>query len=82
MGNKYKTKIEKNNEILEKTRKLQEKIKKELSIRIPTYIIDEIITGGRKENVIALINLARENGRITKYEAKLFIRNLDKYMAN
>ena len=35
-----------------------------------------------KENVIALINLARENGRITKYEAKLFIRNLDKYMAN
>lgn len=82
MDNKYKTKIEKNNEILEKTRKLQKKIKKELSIRIPTYIIDEIVTGGRKENVIALINLARENGRITKYEAKLFIQNLDKYMAN
>lgn len=82
MENKYKAEIEKNNSILDHTRRLQKKIKKDLSIKIPTYIIDEIVTGGRKENIIALVGLAKVNDRITKDESRMFVQNLDAYMAN
>ena len=80
MKNKYEVEIEKNTIILEKTKKLQKIIKKDLFIEIPTYIIDEIVVGGRKQNIIALITLAKVNNRITEEEAKIFIKNLDKYM--
>lgn len=82
MENKHKAKIEKNNNILDKIRRLQEIIKNDLLIEIPTYIIDEIVTGGRKDNVIALLGLARINDRIKENEVKIFIRNLDKYIVN
>ncbi len=80
MKNKYEVEIEKNTIILEKTKKLQKIIKKDLFIEIPKYIIDEIVVGGRKQNIIALITLAKVNNRITEEEAKIFIKNLDKYM--
>lgn len=82
MEYKYEVEIEKNNIILEKTRRLQEIIKSDLLIGIPTYIIDEIVTGGKKYNIIALVGLAKVNDRITEDEAKIFIGNLDKYMVN
>lgn len=82
MESEYEIAIEKNNIILEKTRSLQERIKNDLSIEIPTYIIGEIVTGGRKNNIIALVGLAKVNNRIKEDDAKIFIKNLDKYMVN
>lgn len=82
MENKYEVETEKNDIILEKTSRLQERIKNDLLIEIPTYVIDEIVTGGRKDNVIALVGLAKVNNRITEDEAKLFIKNFNEYLVN
>lgn len=59
-------KIEKTNEQINKINELDKKIQNELSIKVPQYILDEIIVGGTKENIIALINLARLNNRISE----------------
>lgn len=80
MEQKYEKEIRRLNTIIDKTKKLQEKIRQELLIIIPTYIVDEIVAGGRKENIIALVGLAKENDRITNKEAEIFIQNLDKYL--
>ena len=73
-------KIEKTNEQINKINELDNKIQNELSIKIPQYILDEIIVGGTKENIIALINLARLNNRISEQDANIFIQNIDKYL--
>ena len=71
--------IEKNEQI-SKINELDKKIQNELSIKIPQYILDEIIVGGTKENIIALINLAKLNNRISEQDANTFIQNIDKYL--
>lgn len=73
-------KVEKNNEQISKINELDKKIQNELSIKIPQYILDEIIVGGTKENIIALINLAKLNNRISEQDANTFIQNIDKYL--
>ena len=71
--------IEKNEQI-SKINELDKKIQNELSIKIPQYILDEIIVDGTKENIIALTKLAKLNNRITEQDANIFIQNLDKYL--
>ena len=71
--------IEKNEQI-SKINELDKKIQNELSIKIPQYILDEIIVDGTKENIIALTNLAKFNNRISKQDANTFIQNIDKYI--
>ena len=71
--------IEKNEQI-SKINELDKKIQNELSIKIPQYILDEIIVGGTKENIIALTNLAKLNNRISEQDANTFIQNIDKYI--
>ena len=71
--------IEKNEQI-SKINELDKKIQNELSIKIPQYILDEIIVDGTKENIIALINLAKLNNRISEQDANTFIQNIDKYL--
>ena len=71
--------IEKNEQI-SKINELDKKIQNELSIKIPQYILDEIIVDGTKENIIALTGLAKEHNRISEKDAKIFIQNLDKYL--
>ena len=71
--------IEKNEQI-SKINELDKKIQNELSIKIPQYILDEIIVDGTKENIIALTNLAKLNNRISKQDANTFIQNIDKYL--
>jgi len=71
--------IEKNEQI-SKINELDKKIQNELSIKIPQYILDEIIVDGTKENIIALTNLAKLNNRISKQDANTFIQNIDKYI--
>ena len=71
--------IEKNEQI-SKINELDKKIQNELSIKVPQYILDEIIIGGTKENIIALTKLAKLNNRITEQDANIFIQNLDKYL--
>ena len=73
-------KIEIINEQINKINELDKKIQNELSIKIPKYILDEIIVGGTKENIIALTKLAKLNNRITEQDANIFIQNLDKYL--
>ena len=68
------------NEQINKINELDKKIQNELSIKIPKYILDEIIVGGTKENIIALTKLAKLNNRITEQDANIFIKNLDKYL--
>ena len=68
------------NEQINKINELDKKIQNELSIKIPKYILDEIIVGGTKENIIALTKLAKLNNRITEQDANIFIQNLDKYL--
>ena len=71
--------IEKNEQI-NKINELDKKIQNELSIKVPEYILDEIIVDGTKENIIALTNLAKLNNRISKQDANTFIQNIDKYI--
>ena len=73
-------KIEKNNEQISKINELDKKIQNELSIKVPQYILDEIIVGGTKENIIALTNLGKLNNRISVQDANIFIQNIDKYL--
>ena len=73
-------KIEKTNEQINKINELDNKIQNELSIKIPQYILDEIIVDGTKENIIALTNLAKLNNRISEQDANTFIQNIDKYI--
>lgn len=73
-------KIEIINEQINKINELDKKIQNELSIKVPQYILDEIIIGGTKENIIALTKLAKLNNRITEQDANIFIQNLDKYL--
>lgn len=73
-------KIEKTNEQINKINELDKKIQNELSIKVPEYILDEIIVGGTKENIIALTNLSRLNNRISVQDANIFIQNICKYM--
>jgi len=73
-------KIEIINEQINKINELDKKIQNELSIKVPQYILDEIIIGGTKENIIALTKLAKLNNRITEQDANIFIKNLDKYL--
>ena len=61
-----KNKFEITNEQISKINNLDKIIQNELSIKVPEYILDEIIVGGTKENIIALINLARLNNRISE----------------
>ena len=70
----------KKNEQISKINELDKKIQNELSIKIPQYILDEIIVDGTKENIIALTNLAKLNNRISKQDANTFIQNIDKYI--
>ena len=58
--------MEKEKEELELVKKLGEKIKEELKIEVPFYILDEIIINGTKENIYALIGLAKINNRLTE----------------
>ena len=76
MGNNIKIA----NEQINKINELDKKIQNELSIKVPQYILDEIIIGGTKENIIALTKLAKLNNRITEQDANIFIQNLDKYL--
>lgn len=73
-------KIEIINEQINKINELDKKIQNELSIKVPQYILDEIIIGGTKENILALTNLAKLNNRITEQNTNIFIQNLDKYL--
>ena len=43
-------------------------------------ILDEIIDGGDKDNIIALIGLAKINDSILEEDARIFINNIDKYL--
>jgi len=73
-------KIEIINEQINKINELDKKIQNELSIKVPQYILDEIIIGGTKENIIALTNLAKLNNKISEQTANTFIQNIDKYI--
>lgn len=75
-----KNKFEITNEQISKINSLDKIIQNELSIKVSEYILDEIIVGGTKENIIALTKLAKLNNRITEQDANIFIQNLDKYL--
>lgn len=75
-----KNKFEITNEQISKINNLDKIIQNELSIKVPEYILDEIIVGGTKENILALTNLAKLNNRITEQNTNIFIQNLDKYL--
>ena len=72
--------MEKEKEELELVKKLGEKIKEELKIEVPFYILDEIIINGTKENIYALIGLAKINNRLTEEEKEVLVANIDKYL--
>lgn len=71
-----------------KQRRLAEKITKineldnqlynELDISVPKYILEEIVDRGNKDNITALIGLAKMNKRVSEKDAELLIRNIDK----
>lgn len=65
-----------------KIKDLSQKIKSDLLIEIPSYVVDEILCKGTRENIIALTNLARINNRITNADAYIFINSIDKYLVN
>lgn len=67
-------------ESITKINKLNNKLYRNFGIRVPKYILDEIIGGGNKDNIIALIGLARINNSILEEDAKIFIKNIDKYL--
>lgn len=75
-----KQEIEKICMYMEKMDNLSKKLENDLNIKIPDYVIDEIVSGGRKENIIALIGLARMNNRISENNARIFINSIDKYL--
>jgi len=57
----------------------RKKIQDKFNFNVPTYILDEIIESknrNRKENINALINLAKVNDRITAEQAKILKEEL------
>lgn len=60
--------------------KLDNQLYNELGINISKYILDEIVDRGNKDNIIALIGLARINNRISEDDEEIFIKNIDKYL--
>ena len=48
-------------ERITKINRLNNKLYSNLGISVPKYILDEIIDGGDKDNIIALIGLAKIN---------------------
>ncbi|MBR3325237.1 MAG: hypothetical protein IKG14_04245 [Clostridia bacterium] len=73
----YYNKLMKNKEL---TDSLYIKLKEELDIEIPKYILDEIYSGGDKNNIIALTNLAISNNSVSEKDAEVFKANLYKYL--
>lgn len=68
------------NEKIKAVEELDKKIQEELSISIPDYILSEIVDGGYKQNVVALVGLAKFNKRISEKDAEKFVKNIDKYI--
>ena len=66
--------------IKEQTDSLYTRLKEELDIEIPKYILDEIYSGGDKNNIIALTDLALSNNSVSEKDAEVFKSNLDKYL--
>lgn len=60
--------------------KLDNQLYNELGINISKYILDEIVDRGNKDNIIALIGLARINNRISEDDEEIFMKNIDKYL--
>lgn len=75
-----KNKLE--NELKEwaKAKDLSKNIYESLNINVPEYITHEIVCKGRKNNIIALTNLAILNNTISLEDAILFKKNLDTYL--
>ena len=73
----YYNKLMKNKEL---TDSLYIKLKEELDTEIPKYILDEIYSGGDKNNIIALTNLAISNNSVSEKDAEVFKANLYKYL--
>lgn len=67
-------------ERITKINRLNNKLYSNLGISVPKYILDEIIDGGDKDNIIALIGLAKINDSILEGDARIFINNIDKYL--
>ena len=76
----HKNKLE--NELKEwaKAKDLSKNIYESLNINVPEYITHEIVCKGRKNNIIALTNLAILNNTISLEDAILFKKNLDTYL--
>ena len=56
--------------------KLDNQLYNELGINISKYILDEIVDRGNKDNIIALIGLARINNRISEDDEEIFIKKI------
>ena len=76
----YKLKQSRLTEKITKISELANIVYNELGISIPKYILDEIVDGGNKDNIIALIGLAKINERISWENTKILIKNINKYL--
>ena len=76
----YKLKQSRLTEKIAKINELANIVYNELGISIPKYILDEIVDGGNKDNIIALIGLAKINERISGENTKILIKNINKYL--
>lgn len=56
--------------------KLDNQLYNKLGINISKYILDEIVDRGNKDNIIALIGLARINNRISEDDEEIFIKKI------
>lgn len=65
-------------EKITKINELDNKLYNELDISVPKYILDEIVDRGNKDNITALIGLAKMNKMVSEKDAELLIRNIDK----
>lgn len=61
-----------------KINELDNQLYNELDISVPKYILEEIVDRGNKDNITALIGLAKMNKRVSEKDAELLIRNIDK----
>lgn len=76
----YKFKQSRLTEKITKINELANIVYNELCINVPKYILDEIVDRGNKDNIIALIGLAKINERISGENTKVLIKNIDKYL--
>ncbi len=76
----YKLKQSRLAEKITKINELANIVYNELGISIPKYILDEIVDGGNKDNIIALIGLAKINERISGENTKILLKNINKYL--